>query len=124
MAIYTEIITVTTTGAAGSAAGNNTSRKPINGKLIGLYIDYVTQPATADVTITTPNAPVKTLLTLTDANTDGWFYPRYVVHGETGTALTGTAGGDRTMHPIDDYVKVAVAQGDAGSVVVYVLYEC
>ncbi len=123
MAIYTEIITVTTAGVAGSASGNNTSRKPINGKLVAFYVDYVSQPATCDVTITTPNAPIKTLLTITDTNTDGWFYPRYIIHSEAAVALTGTAGGDRSMHPLDDYVKVAVAQGDAGSVIVYVLYE-
>lgn len=29
-----------------------------------------------------------TLLTLTDANNDAWYYPRHQVHGNDGTALT------------------------------------
>jgi hypothetical protein len=123
--IKTEKVTVTTTGVDGSAEGTADTRRPLCGELVAVYVDYITQPATTDVTIATKNAPVKTLLTLTSANTDGWFYPRYVVHGETGTALTGTAGGDRTRHPIDDYVTVTVAQGDdPGSVDVYLLIEC
>lgn len=121
--IETQVVTVTVAGSAGSASGNALTPRPVNGKLVAVYIDYVTQPATCDVTISTPNAPIKTLLTVTDGNTDGWFYPRYVVHSEAAVALTGTAGGDRTMHPVDDYIKVAVAQGDPGSVVAYLLYE-
>lgn len=122
--IKTEIVTVTVAGADGSASGNAATRRPLNGELYAVYLDFITQPATADVTIATVNAPVKTLLTTTDTATDGWYYPRYVVNGETGTALTGTAGGDRTKHPLDDYVKVTVVQGNAGSVVAYLLYEC
>lgn len=123
--IKTEKVTVPTTGVDGSATGTSDSRRPLCGMLYAVYVDYITQPATTDVTITTKNAPVKTLLTITSGNTDGWFYPRYVVHSEAAAALTGTAGGDRTMHPLDDYVSVAVAQGDdPGSVDVYFLYEC
>lgn len=121
--IETQVVTVTVAGSAGSAEGNAQTPRPVNGKLVAVYIDYVTQPATCDVTISTPNAPIKTLLTVTDNNADGWYYPRYVVHSEAAAALTGTAGGDRTMHPVDDHVKVAVAQGDPGSVVAYLLYE-
>jgi hypothetical protein len=121
--IQTERVTVAVAGAAGSGAGEGTTRKPVNGKLVAIHLDFVTQPATTDVTITTPGAPSKTLLTTTDVNTDGWYYPRYVVHSEVGAALTGTAGGDRTMHPIDDYIKVVVAQGDPGSVIASFLYE-
>lgn len=126
MAIRTEKIEVTTTGSAGSASGNATSRKPINGELIGFYVDYhASTPATADVTITLPDAPTATLLTITNSATDAWYFPRYLVHSEAAAALTGTAGGDRTKHPIDGYIKVALAQGDAltNAVVVYVLYE-
>jgi hypothetical protein len=121
--IKTEIVTVTVAGSAGSAVGNADSRRPLNGRLIAVYLDYVTQAATADVTITTKKAPVKTLLTVTDSATDGWYYPRYVVHSEAAAALTGTSGGDRTEHPLDDYINVAVAQSDAGSVIAYFLYE-
>lgn len=53
----------------------------------------------------------RTLLTLTDANNDAFYYPRHVVHGETGTALTGTAGGDRVMPLIDGLLSLVIAQG-------------
>lgn len=53
----------------------------------------------------------RTLLTLTDANNDAFYYPRHVVHGETGTALTGTSGGDRTMPLIDGILRLVIAQG-------------
>jgi hypothetical protein len=123
MNIYTEKITVAVAGSAGAGAGSQKSGHPINGKLLAVYVDYVTQPATTDVTIATESAPVKTLLTITSANADGWFYPRYIIHSEAAAALTGTAGGDRAPHPIDDYVTVTVAEGDPGSVIVYVVYE-
>ena len=122
--IETYTITATVTGSDGSAAGTAYTREPVNGVLIGLYVDYVTQPATADVTIATVNAPVRTLLTLTDNATDGWYYPRVQVHGVTGTALT--LDGTRLMvdlFAIADYVSVVVAQGNAGSVTVYLLVE-
>lgn len=121
--IKTEKLTVTVAGVDGSAVGENTTPRPINGYLIGLFVDYTTQPATADVTISLPTAPAKTLLTITDNATDGWYYPRYVVHSEAAAALTGTSGGDRTMQPIDNYIKAAIAQGNAGSVDIYFLYE-
>lgn len=121
--IKTEKITVTVTGSNGAATGSADIRRPVNGELVALYIDYTSQPSTTDVTITTKSAPVKTLITITSANADGWFYPRYVVHSEAAVALTGTAGGDRTKHPIDDYVNIAVAEGNAGSVDVYLLIE-
>lgn len=122
--IKTEKVSVTTTGGAGSSAGTGKTRRPLNGELYAVYVDYTSQAATTDITIATENAPVKTLLTITDTNADGWYYPRYVVHSEAAAALTGTSGGDRTKHPVDDYVTVAIAQGNDGTTDVYLLYEC
>lgn len=121
--IRTEKVSVTVAGADGSAAGTANSAGIVNGKLVAVYIDFITQPATADTTLATVNAPAKTLLTVTDSATDGWYYPRYIIHSEAAAALTGTSGGDRSMHPINDYVKVTVAQGNAGTVDVWFLYE-
>lgn len=122
--IRTELVSVTTTGSNGSAAGSATSHI-LTGRLIAVYIDYTNQPSTTDVTIATVNAPVRTLLTITDANTDAWFYPRVQVHGVTGTALTmdGTRLLTDTL-PLNDYVGVTVAQGDSAKTVdVYLIYE-
>jgi hypothetical protein len=110
-------IEVTTTGANGSAAGTGKSRAPVSGLLMAIYIDYTSQPATADVTIATENAPVKTIFTRSDSATDGWFYPRAATSDLVGAALT-----DYTPIPFDDYVTATVAQGNAGSVDVYLLW--
>jgi hypothetical protein len=114
-------ISVTTTGAAGSAAGTTASTRPVNGRLLAVYVDFTSQPATTDVTITS-TGPTQSLLTLTNVNTDGWYYPRVLLQGITGANLT-------TVYdalPIAAYVSVAVAQGDAitDGVVVTLLVEC
>ena len=117
MTVHTQKISVTTVGANGSAAGSAKSERPLRGELLAVYHDYTGEPNTTDVTIATVNAPVKTLLVITDSATDGWYYPRYIPHGPTGSALTATAGGDNVCHPIDDYVSVTVAQGDSAKTV-------
>lgn len=119
--IYSYALNVPITGSAGSAIGLLTTSRPLNGRLQGVYIDYVTQPATCDVTIkTTGNAaPSQTLLTLTNANSDGWFYPRPLLCNTSGVSLITT----NEEFVIDDYIQVDVAQGDAGSVVVTLLIE-
>lgn len=70
----------------------------------------------------TGSGVASTLLTLTDANANAWYRPREVAHGNTGTALTGTAGGDRVMPVIDGTLRLVVAQGGntkTGSLIVY-----
>lgn len=125
MTIRTQQVTLTPAGSAGSATANGQTGV-ISGEIMAVHLEYTSQPATTDVTIATANAPVNTILTITNAATDGWFYPRHVVHGETGTALTGTAGGDRTPVPVDDHIKVTIAQGDpvANGLVATILYKC
>ena len=66
----------------------------------------------AVLSVTTTNTGVDvTLLTLTDANNDARYYPRALVHGETGSALTGTSGGDRTRMLLNGVPKLVVADG-------------
>lgn len=55
----------------------------------------------------------KTLLTLTDANTDALYYPRDLVHDATGGVLTGTAGGDRVLPLLVGKPRLVVASGGA-----------
>ncbi|MDX2078562.1 MAG: hypothetical protein SFZ02_19175 [bacterium] len=100
-------IKVTTAGSAGSAVGSASS-SALNGKLLAVHVDYTSQPATTDVTITA-NSPSMPILTLTNANTDAWKYPRQLMDGITGSALTGVY----EPLPIYGAVTVAVAQGDA-----------
>lgn len=59
----------------------------------------------------TPSGVAQTLLTLSNANSDAWYFPRTVVHGETGTALTGTSGGDRALFILNGKPRLAVTSG-------------
>jgi hypothetical protein len=112
----------------GTSTGNTTvtSERPLNGELLAVYVQYAVTPnAASDVTIQTVGDPVKTILTVTDSATNSWYYPRYVVHSEAAAALTGTAGGDRTKHPIDGNISFTVAQGDSDQETsVWVVLEC
>lgn len=114
--IRSQEIEVTVAGSAGSATGSAKGQGPISGLLKAIYVDYTSQPATCDVTITSDG---QALLTLTNANTDGWFYPRTQIDDTAGSAISA----QYDAIPVDDYINVAVAQGDAGSVTVTVLIE-
>lgn len=122
MSIYTHKISVPVAGVAGSASGSASSKIPANGKIAAVYVKYTGQPAlTTDVEVKTAgnNSPAQSILTLINKNTDGWFYPQALLHKSDGTALTTT-----DEFPVDDYLIVTVAQGDPGSVDVWVLVEC
>lgn len=120
MAIKYERLTVPVSGADGSAAGAGKT-PPITGLLLAIHIDYVTQPATADVTIATAGStvPALTLLVASNSATDGWYFPRAKVHDTAGAAATAASD----VMPVADAVSVSVAQGNAGSVVVSLVYE-
>jgi hypothetical protein len=108
--------TATVTGSDGSAAGS-AQMGVVDGFIHGVYVDYTTQPATCDVTITDDLG--QAILTLTNANTDGWFYPREQVDDTAGSAISATY--DKIG--VSGYVSVAVAGGNAGAVAVTLLVE-
>lgn len=102
-------IRVTTTGSAGSATGSAVSEVPIRGYLESIKTDFTTAAATTDVTITETLNLGRTLLTLTDKNTDRVDYPRYPVQGNTGSDIAGVY----TRAYIDwTTITVSVAQAD------------
>ena len=70
----------------------------------------------------TPSGVAETLLTLTDANNDAIYYPRTLMHGETGTALTGTAGGDRTRYLVNGVPRLAITSGGGAKTGGCILY--
>lgn len=106
-------------GSAGSATANASSTKLISGAVLGVYVKYNdSPPATTDVTIktvgTSPAAPSLTFLTLTDANTSGYFYPRVQVHDTAGAALTYDGTRAQVIPPIiHDLVNITIAQANA-----------
>lgn len=116
--IRQEQIAVTVAGANGSATGSTTTTYPLNGRVLAVYVDYTSQPATADVTVSA-GSPSQPILTVTNANTDAWFYPRVQIGTTAGAAISA----QYDAAPVDGYVTVSVAQGNAGSVVVTILLE-
>jgi len=103
----------------------DTSEQAILGRLDAVDVVDGDLADNFDLTIAYTNSQgvSKTLLTLTNLTADATYYPRAVVHGETGTPLTGTAGGDRTKPLVAGKVTVTTADGGvtkSGAVILYV----
>lgn len=125
-----------TTGGAGASAspaltspyGGNVSTRPLSGRLLAAYVKYGgSNASTTDVEIKTLgiNAPSQSILVLTNANTDGWFYPRVPVVTNAGAAATynGTAA---VLEPavVNDHIAITVAQGNDKTIDVWLILEC
>ena len=119
------------TGGAGVSTANADSTIPINGKVLGIYVAYIGSPpaGTTDVTVKTvgasPRVPSLTLLTITDAATDGYFWVRHKIADEAATDVTYDATNEVYDHVyIDDLVNVTIAQAnDADSINVWIILE-
>ena len=80
------------TGGAGVATANADTTIVASGLLYGVYVKYNDSPpaASTDVIVSTkgtsPTAPTLALLTITNAATSGWFYPRANTHDAAGAA--------------------------------------
>ena len=120
MAYGYESVTINTGAAAGndgSATANNTSSHVVTGQICSIGVTYGdSPPGTTDVTIATAgnNGPALTILTITNANTTGWFHPRHVIDDETGSDITY----DGTNEVYDkvcvaDNIKVTIAQANS-----------
>ena len=112
-------------GGAGVATANATGGPAITGMLHGFYIRYNDSPpaGTTDVTIVTYNGvmPARTLLTLSNAATDGFFPVRLGAIGTTGSAITYS----HLLTPlVRDKINVTIAQANNGdSVDVWAIVE-
>ena len=116
-----------TDGGAGASTNNNTSSHVVVGQICSIGVTYNgSPPSSTDVVIATAgnNGPALTILTLTNANSDGWFHPRHVIDDSAGADITY----DGTNEVYDkvtvaDYLKVTVAQANDGdSVDVVIVY--
>ena len=107
---------VVMTGADGAASGD--FRKSVaHGVIRAIQVDYNDQPATCDVVLTCVFAGVtKTVLTLTDANTD---FPLAKVFeaGKDNLGSDVAAGkvGELVEPEVAGELVATVAQGDAGA---------
>ncbi len=110
MTIQKHELKVSTTGSAGTATGSSVLALPIS-ELVAIYVDYhASAPSTTDLTLTSPGNPASvTILTLTNVNTDGWYYPKVQKHDNAGAAITG----DYADPPIHGNLQIDLAQADA-----------
>jgi uncharacterized membrane protein AbrB (regulator of aidB expression) len=113
-----------TTDASGNATSNESFA--MFGLLYAVEVVIGTLASGAvDITLTVQNTgsgTARTLLTLTNVSSSGWYFPRFAASDPNGTALTATAGGDGVLPVISGTVRVAVAQGGnaaTGNVTIY-----
>jgi hypothetical protein len=112
-------------GGAGVATANASTTHLLSGLVMAVYIKYNdSPPATTDIVVktvgTSPAAPTRTILSLTDAATDGWFQPRVNVHNQNGAAQSLVWD----YIPMHDVVNVAIAQAnDADNIDVWLMLE-
>lgn len=113
-------------GSDGAATASATGTNILSGRVVAVYVRYNDSPpaGTTDVVIATAGTagpPANTLLTLTDGATDGWRYPRSVIH-----STAGVAGSDAVEAiPVHDKITVTIDDANAGdSVDVWLLLEC
>ena len=101
------------TGLTTGGAGVSTATSPpqtINGRITAIALTYDGSPpaGTTDVVVRVKahgSQPVQTLLTVTNAATDGWFYPT--------AAMTGGAAGDlQGGIPVAGEVEVVISQAN------------
>ncbi len=112
------------TGTDG--AGTATLSQYLTGELLAIGIDYHADAhANTDVvvSVSSPAGPAQTLLTVSNAKADGWFYPRAGAVTAANAAITGSAV------EIPFAGKLSVAVTDAGgtaltpAVTVGIFYE-
>ena len=116
-----------TSGGSGASTSNNTSSHVVVGQICSIGVTYNgSPPASTDVVIATAgnNGPALTLLTLTNANSDGWFHIRHKVDDESGADIT--YDGSNEVYEkvcVADNIKVTVSQAnDEDSVDVVIVY--
>lgn len=115
-------------GSAGSATNNGSTDQVLCGRLIAAYVKYNdSPPSTTDVVIKTlgtesGSPPSTTLLTLTNKNSSGWFYPRVTPDDLVGVDLTTLT--ILEPMPFAGKINVSIDGADSGdSVDVWLLIE-
>jgi hypothetical protein len=118
--------TITVTGATGGpgvATANTTSNEAINGVIRAVYLQYTDSPpaGTTDVTVAGATSPALPILTVSNAATDGWFYPMWQAD-DAADATDITNQGAPVV--VDDQIKVTIAQANNDDgVVATIVYE-
>jgi hypothetical protein len=122
MALNRTTITVTgATGGAGVATANESSSVVVSGRIYAVYLEYTDSPpaATTDVTLAEgTNSPAMSVLAITNAATDGWFFP--MAQAQTTAAADITNQG--TPIVVNDHLKATIAQANNDDGVTVTVY--
>ncbi len=116
-------------GSNGSATSSAVTGQALSGRVLGAYVKYNDSPpaGTTTATIASNNVsyPGQTILSIVNAATSGWFYPRVAVHSNAGAAVT--YDGTRPIYEpqaICDNVKVTISGANAAdNIDVWVILE-
>jgi len=102
-------------GGAGSATANATTDNVVSGRVLAVYLAYTdTPPSTTDVTIEEAGkSPALPVLSVSDANSDGWFYPD-----------VATVNSDVAPVYVDDHLEVTIAGANNGDGVTATIVWC
>lgn len=113
------VISVTTTGSAGSATGDALSSEVVNGFVIGAYVNYhASAPgATTDVLLQTAD-PAITMTTISNNATDGYYSTLKNIVDTAAAAVSGVY----TYYPVSGHLKVSVTGCNALTAAVVVTY--
>jgi hypothetical protein len=108
-----------TTSGAGALTVDATT--PVFGLLYAVEFIDGTLADGGTTTITCQNTAsgvANTLLTLapTLSNADAWYYPRVLVHDQSGAALTGSSGGDRALPIMNGVPRMVISSGGSAAV--------
>lgn len=118
-------ISIAVTGAVGNdgeATANTTADNPVNGIVRAVHLTYVGSPpaATTDVAIAGATTPALDILTVSNAATDGWFYPLWQAVDEDASAITNQGA----PVVVDDRIKVTITGANAADgVTAVIVYE-
>lgn len=111
MYVRRETVSLTTNGS-GAATGYT---GVVTGRVLGVIYTKTDFSDGVDITITA-EATGEAILTLSNQNSSGTFYPRVAVHGGDGTALTYDSS-EPVSEPVavaQDRIKIDVASGGSG----------
>lgn len=118
--ICQEIVSITTTGSAGSATGSAVT-SALSGFLLDVHLAYHDDaPGTTDVTVALDEPDLGTILTASDTATDALYSPRTQGCDSAGAGITGLY----TNFPLNGKLAVSVAGSDAltGAVIARIRY--
>ncbi len=102
---------VLTVGSGGTASGKT---RTIDGVIHAIHFGFSPSfDATQTITVQEAgNSPALPIITLTNVNTSGWYYPRISLHDPTGSAIIGPVD----YQSIADEVSVSIANGTLNDV--------